>query len=292
MKDYCIRATAANGQIRAFVVTSQGLVETSRRIHNTSATASAALGRTLTGAAIMGLLAGNEEDLLTISIKGNGGIGGILATSDGLGRVKGYVHNPSADLPPKNNGKLDVSGIVGEGTLTITKDVGLKEPYSGTLELVSGEIAEDITNYFAISEQIPTILSLGVKVDTNLSIKQAGGFLIQLMPFYEEWVIDELEKIIQNFPSVTTLLDEGKTPEDILEMLLGSLNCEITEKYSVEYYCNCDKERVSRSLATLQKHELRAIIEEDGNAEVNCHFCNTVYTFNKDELTEILNNQE
>ena len=288
MNDYCIRAIAANAQIRAFAIDSTSLVATACRIHKTSATASAALGRTLTATSLMGILAGNENDLITISIRGDGALGGILTTADGLGRVRGYVHNPMADAPPKQNGKLDVSKIVGQGTITVIKDLGLKEPYSGTLELVSGEIAEDIAQYFGVSEQIPTILSLGVLVDTDLSIRAAGGFLIQLMPFYDEALIDQLEGIIKDFPPVTSLIDSGKKPEDILDLLLSKFGYEITEKKEVSYHCNCSKERVHNSLATISKKELQEMIKQDGKAEINCSFCNSDYIFSKEELLAIL----
>jgi len=288
MKDYCLRATAANGKIRAFAASSKFLADKAAAMHKTTPVATAALGRLLTAAAIMGLMSGNEDDLITISIKGDGPISGVLATSDGRGRVKGYANNPQVDIPNKPNGKLDVGRAVGMGNITVIKDLRLKEPYVGKLELISGEIAEDVAGYFAISEQIPSILSLGVLVDRDQTVKQAGGFLIQLMPGYDEDLIDKLEAKMQDFPAITTLLEEGKTPENVLEMLLGEFGYEITETADIEYYCNCDKDRVTGAIISIGKDELVKIIEEDGKAEINCHFCDKQYHFDKDELVKML----
>jgi len=289
-KDYCIRATAADGQIRAFVATTRLLANEAAAIHRTTPVASAALGRLLTATAIMGLMAGNDDDLITINIQGDGPIGGVLATSDGLGRVRGYVHYPDGDMPLRPDGKLNVGGAIGNGQITVIKDLGLKEPYMGTLALVSGEVAEDIAGYFAFSEQVPSIVSLGVIVDIDHSIKQAGGFLLQLMPGFDDALIDTLEAKMAAFPSITALFEAGKTPEDVLDMLLADLGYEITEKSPLEFYCNCDRDRVTGALISMGAKELGEIIEEDGKAEVNCHFCNEQYHFNKGELLEILNN--
>ena len=300
MTDYCIRATAANGHIRAFAASSRILADKARAIHNTTPVATAALGRTITAAAIMGLMSGNDEDLVTISIKGGGPLGGILATSDGLGRVRGYVHNPAADMPPKPNGKLDVGGAVGAGHLTIIKDLGLKEPYVGKCELISGEIAEDIAAYFFHSEQVPSVLSLGVLVDTDYSVAAAGGVLLQLLPRthgragvadqpgHDEGIIDRLEAIMADFPPITKLLSCGKTPEDVLDMLLSGFGYEITEKQPIAWHCPCGKERVTSAIVSIGKAELAQIIEEEGKAEVSCHFCNKEYHFDKAELTTLL----
>ena len=288
MKDYCLRATAANGQIRAFVASSKYLAGEAAAIHKTSPVASAALGRLLTACSVMGLMAGNESDLITVNIKGDGPIGGLVATSDGLGRVKGYVHNPDADIAAKPNGKLDVGGAVGSGSITVIKDLGLKEPYVGKLELVSGEIAEDIASYFAVSEQTPSVLSLGVLVDVDHSIKAAGGFLLQLLPGYNDDIIDSLEAKMAGFPAVTHLLNSGKTPEDILDALLGDFGYEITDNIPIEYYCNCNKDRVTGALIAVGAEDLAQIIEEDGKAEINCHFCSKKYHFDKDALLQIL----
>jgi len=290
MKDYCLRATAANGYIRAFAATTKYLVGEAASIHNTTPVASAALGRTLTATAIIGLMAGNETDLITINIKGDGSIGGVLATGDGIGRVRGYVHNPDGDIERRPDGKLAVGAAIGVGQITVIKDMGLKEPYVGTLELVSGEVAEDVAAYFAFSEQTPSIVSLGVLVDRDHSIKQAGGFLIQLMPGFDDALIDALEAKMVGFPHITALLDDGKTPEDVLDMLLADFGYEITQKAPLQFYCNCDRGRVTGALITMGADELTQIIEEDGKAEINCHFCNKQYLFEKEELTEILNN--
>jgi len=289
MRDYYIRATAANGQIRAFAANTTQMVDKAAKIHSTSPVASAALGRTLTAASFMGLMTGNNDDLITISIKGDGPIGGVLATSDGLGRVKGYVHNPQGNTPNKPNGKLDVSAAIGFGHITVTKDLGLKEPYAGTLELISGEIAEDIAGYCFQSEQTPTVLSLGVTIDKDYSIKQSGGFLIQLMPGYDDAIVDQLEAIMTGFPSLTQLLDLGETPETILDLLLAEFGYNITEKNEISYYCDCARHRVKSAVMSIGTKDLSKIIEEDGQAEVTCHFCAKQYIFEKDELEEMLN---
>jgi len=292
MKDYCLRATAANGHIRAFAATSKHLVGEAAAIHSTTPVASAALGRTLTATAIMGLMSGNETDLVTINIKGEGPIGGVLATSDGLGRVKGYAFNSDGNTALRPDGKLAVGTAIGPGQITVIKDFKLKEPYVGTLELVSGEIAEDVAAYFAFSEQTPSIVSLGVLVDRDHSIKQAGGFLIQLLPGFDDDLIDALEAKMADFPSITTLLEDGKTPEDVLDILLADFGYKITEKSPMEFYCNCDRSRVTGALVAMGGDELEQIIEEDGKAEINCHFCNKKYIFEKDELIQILDNSK
>ena len=287
MKDYCLRATAANGYIRAFAATTRHLVDEAAAIHGTTPVAAAALGRLLTATAIMGLMAGNDNDLITVNIKGDGPIGGVLATSDGLGRVRGYAQNPKGDIAARSDGKLNVGGAIGNGQITVIKDLGLKEPYIGTLALVSGEVAEDVAGYFAFSEQVPSIVSLGVLVERDHSIKQAGGFMLQLMPGFDDALIDALEAKMADFPAITALLEAGKTPEDVLDMLLADFGYEITDKSSLEFYCNCDRGRVTGALVSMGAKELGEIIEEDGKAEVNCHFCNKHYVFGKDELTEI-----
>ena len=286
--DYCLRATAANGFIRAFAATSKTLADKARILHQSSPTATAALGRALTAAAIMGLMAGNDEVIITISIKGAGHLGGLLAVSNGLGTVKGYTHNPKVEMPLKPNGKLDVGGAIGPGHITVIKDLGLKEPYIGKVELVSGEIAEDIASYFAISEQTPSVLSLGVLVDRDYSVKQAGGFLLQLMPGFDDTLIDKLEATMANFPPITSLLDKGKSPEDVLHELLSEFGYEITQKSPISYDCNCKKDRVVSALVAMGAAELKKVIEEDGKADINCHFCNKHYGFDSEELLEIL----
>jgi len=280
---------AANGQIRAFVANTKGLVNKAATLHQTSPVATAALGRALTVGSIMGLMSGNDKDSITINIKGDGPLGGVLVVSDGLGRVKGYANNPQADVPNRADGKLNVGGAIGAGNLTIAKDLGLKEPYIGTIELVSGEVAEDVASYFFTSEQTPSIVSLGVLVDRDLSVKQAAGFIIQLLPGCGDEVIDLLEGHISVLPPLTTLLEEeGQTIEEILALLLAPFGYEITKKSEIELHCNCSKDKMERALISLGKAEIDQIIQEQGVAELVCHFCNEVYTFTKEDLGKIL----
>ncbi len=288
MEDYIIRATAGEGSILAFASTTRNLVEQARKHHNTTPVASAALGRMLTACAMMGTTLKGENDLLTLQIRSLGPLKGIVVTSDAKGRVKGYVFYPDIDVPVKYAGKLDVGKAVGEGYLSVTKDIGLKKPYSGRIQLVSGEIAEDLTYYFAQSEQVPSSVGLGVLVDTNHSIKQAGGFLIQLMPNASEEVIGKLEENLNKIPYITDLLDMGCTPEKILEMALEGLDLKINEKLPTEFYCNCDKARVEKALISIGEEELEKILKEDQKAELNCHFCNEKYQFDEIELKTLL----
>ncbi len=288
MTDYIVRATAAGSQIRAFAATTRELVETARQAHNTSPVATAALGRLLTGGAMMGVMMKGEEDILTIQVRGDGPIGGITVTADAKGNVKGYVNNPEVWLPANSRGKLDVGKAVGHGSLSVIKDMGLKEPYVGQTELQTGEIAEDLTYYFAASEQVPSSVGLGVLMEKNNTVKQAGGFLIQLMPFTDEAVIETLEKRLAEIPPVTTMLDEGLTPEQILEKLFEGMDMEINETMSARFFCNCSKERVSRALISVGRGELADMIHEGKEIEVNCHFCGKNYTFSVEELKELL----
>lgn len=288
MTDYIVRATAAGSQIRAFAATTRELVETARQAHNTSPVATAALGRLLTGGAMMGVMMKGEEDILTIQVRGDGPIGGITVTADAKGNVKGYVNNPEVWLPANSRGKLDVGKAVGHGSLSVIKDMGLKEPYVGQTELQTGEIAEDITYYFAASEQVPSSVGLGVLMEKNNTVKQAGGFLIQLMPFTDEAVIETLEKRLAEIPPVTTMLDEGLTPEQILEKLFEGMDMEINETMPARFFCNCSKERVSRALISVGRGELADMIHEGKEIEVNCHFCGKNYTFSVEELKELL----
>lgn len=289
MKDYIVRATAANAQIRAFAISSRELVEHARAAHNTSPVVTAALGRLMTGGVMMGSMLKGDTDMLTLQVAGSGPVHGLTVTADSKGNVKGYADNPQAMMPPNSVGKLDVGGVIGVGVLTVIKDMGLKEPYSSTIELKTGEIADDLTYYFATSEQVPSSVALGVLMDKNNTVKQAGGFIIQLMPFTEEKVIDELEQKLSAIPSVTSMLEEGNTPEQILEIVLGDLGLEITETMPVQFYCNCNKERVEKVLVSLGKKELQSLIEEGRDVELNCHFCNTNYAFGIEELKKIRN---
>lgn len=287
MTDYLVRATAANAQIRAFAVTSKDLAEHARAAHNTSPVVTAALGRLMTGGVMMGSMLKGDNDMLTLQINGSGPVHGLTVTADSKGNVKGYADNPQAMMPPNSVGKLDVGGVIGLGVLTVIKDMGLKEPYSSTIELKTGEIGDDLTYYFAASEQVPSSVALGVLMDKNNTVKQAGGFIIQLMPFTEDAVIDKLEQKLSAMKPITTLLDEGNTPEQILEIVLGDMGLEITDTRPVQFNCNCSKERVEKVLISLGGKELQSLIEEGKDVELNCHFCNTNYTFGVDELREI-----
>lgn len=287
MTDYIVRATAAEGQIRAFAAVTKDTVEEARRRHGTSPVATAALGRLLTAGAIMGSMMKNDTDMLTLQIRGDGPLGGITVTADSHANVKGYVLNPDVMLPPKN-GKLDVGGAVGIGLLTVIKDMGLKEPYSGQTILVTSEIAEDLTYYFANSEQVPSSVGLGVLMDKDNTVKCAGGFIIQLMPFAENKTIDQLEENLKKVTSVTKLLDAGYTPQQLLEELLGGMGLEITDTMPARFYCNCSKERVEQAVVSIGKKDIEEMIKEGKDIEVKCHFCNTAYKYTIDELKEIL----
>ena len=287
MSDYIVRATAANTQIRAFAASTTELVEEARKRHQTSPVATAALGRLLTAGVMMGSMMKNDSDVLTLQVQCGGEIGGMTVTADSHGDVKGYVNNPDVMLPPKN-GKLDVGGALGPGFLNVIKDMGLKEPYSGQTMLQTGEIAEDLTYYFASSEQVPSAVGLGVLMEKDNTVRQAGGFIVQLMPNAEEEVIEKLEKNLAQITSVTELLDQGYTPEMLLEKLLGDMDLEINEKVPTSFYCNCDKVRVGKVLISLGEKELQGMIDDGENIELNCHFCNTNYTFSVEELKELL----
>ena len=256
MKDYIVRATAANGQVRAFAAITRETVEEARQHHGTSPVATAALGRLLTAGTMMGSMMKNETDMLTLQVRGDGPIGGITVTADSKGDVKGYVENPDVMLPPKN-GKLDVGGAVGIGLLQVIKDMGLKEPYSGQTILVSSEIAEDLTYYFANSEQVPSSVGLGVLMEKDNTVKTAGGFIIQMMPFAEDATISRIEENLKLVTSVTELLDKGYTPEQLLEELLGNVGLEITDTMPTRFYCNCSKERVEQAVASVGKKIFR-----------------------------------
>lgn len=288
MNDYIIRATAANDQIRAFAAVTTEMVETAREHHNTSPVATAALGRLLTAGAMMGSMMKGEKDVLTLQIKAGGPLQGITVTADSQGNVKGYVGNPDVCIPANSKGKLDVAGAVGPGFLTVIKDMGLKEPYSGQVMLQTCEIAEDLTYYFATSEQIPSAVGLGVLMNKNNTVRQAGGFIVQLMPFAEEEVISRLEQNVQKINSVTNLLEEGHTPESLLEKVLEGFDVQINEKMDTRFRCNCSKERVAKALISIGRKELNEMIQEGKPIEMNCHFCNTNYNFTVEELKEIL----
>lgn len=288
MGDYILRATAANDSIRAFAATTKDTVQKARELHDTMPVASAALGRLLTAGAMMGVMLKNEDDLVTLQIKGDGPLEGELVTADCKGRVKGYVFNPHVDIPPKSPEKLDVGGAVGKGFLTVIKDLGLKEPYVGKTELISGEIAEDIAYYYATSEQVASAVALGVLVDKDTSIKEAGGFIIQLMPGVSEEIISKLEFRINTIPYITELLSMGDTPESILNLILGDMDLKIIDKIPTEYFCGCSRERVEKALLAIGEKDLQQLLEEDKKAELSCHFCNKVYNFDENDLKRLL----
>ncbi len=287
MEDYIVRATAADNQVRAFAATTKQVVETARQHHNTSPVATAALGRLLSAGAMMGSMMKNDTDMLTLQIRGNGPIEGITVTADSFANVKGYVGNPDVMLPPKN-GKLDVGGAVGVGLLQIIKDMGLKEPYSGQTILVSSEIAEDLTYYFANSEQIPSSVGLGVLMEKDNTVRCAGGFIIQMMPFAQEKTVGRLEENLRRVSSVTSLLDQGYTPERMLEVLFEGLGLEITDTIPTRFFCNCSKERVEQAVVSIGKKEIEEMIRDGEDIEVKCHFCNTAYHYTVEELKKSL----
>lgn len=288
MADYIVRGTAANNQIRVFAATTKELVEKAREAHNTSPVATAALGRLLTAGAMMGSMCKGEKDMLTLQIQCSGPIQGLAVTADAKANVKGYVHNPGVMLPPSEQGKLDVGKALDLGVLSVIKDMGLKEPYMGQTQLVSGEIAEDLTYYFATSEQVPSAVALGVLMNKDNTVKQAGGFIIQLMPFAEDGLAEKLEEKLANITSITSLLEQNMTPEDIVDQVLGEFGVEIMDTMPTQFYCNCCKERVEKAIISVGSAELRNMIADNKPIEVNCHFCNEKYTFNIEELKEIL----
>ena len=288
MEDYMVRATAADSQIRAFAITSRALAEEARRCHNTSPIITAALGRLLAGGAMMGAMMKEEKDFLTLQVKCSGPAKGLTVTADSKGHVKGCPQVPDVLLAPNAEGKLDVGGAVGPGILSVIKDMGLKEPYVGQVALQTGEIAEDLTYYFATSEQVPSAVGLGVLMNKDNTVRQAGGFMVQLMPFTEEPVVAALEQKIAEVASVTDLLEQGLSPEGLLEQILGEFGLEITEKIPVGYRCDCSRERVTRALISIGAAELQEMAEEGKPIEVNCQFCDKHYVFTPEELKDLL----
>ena len=286
--DYMLRATAANGQIRAFAATSRDLVEKARQAHNTSPVATAALGRLMTAGVMMGSMMKADSDLLTIRVEGDGPIGGLTVTADKNGNVKGYAFHPEVMLPPNAKGKLDVGGALGVGVLSVIQDIGLKEPYVGQTILVTGEIAEDLTYYYATSEQTPSSVALGVLMNKENTVRQAGGFIIQLLPGASDEIIDKLEAKLSGISSITALLNAGKTPEEILTDILGEFGLEILSKLPVQFHCDCDRSRVEKAIISIGKKEIQDMINEGREIEVNCQFCNKHYKFSVDELEDML----
>ena len=289
MMDYIIRAMSRDGYVKAMAIRSTAIVERARMIHKTTPTATAALGRLLSACSMMGNLQKAEDGALTLQIKGGGPLGTLLATSDAVGNVRGYVHNPSITLLEKYAGKLDVGAAVGtDGMLTVIRDLRMKEPYVGSVALVSGEIADDITAYFAQSEQTPTACALGVLINTDRSVRVAGGYLIQLLPGAPDDVIDKVEAGIQRCGAVTAMLDAGKTPEEILSTVLSAFDLEFFDETPVEYRCYCSRERVSATLLTIGKKDLQEIVDEGKPITIECQFCDTAYTFTPEDVAQLL----
>lgn len=288
ISDYIIRGTAAEEQVRFFAATTREMVETARQIHNTSPVATAALGRLLTAGAMMGSMSKREEDLTTLQIQCSGPIGGLTVTADGAAHVKGYVKHPDILLPPSPKGKLDVGRALDLGILCVIKDLGLKEPYVGQTQLVSGEIAEDLTYYFATSEQIPSSVALGVLMEKNNTVRQAGGFIIQMMPFASEALGEELEHRLQAFSSITSLFEQGMTPEAMMQQLFEGYDLHIHDQIPTAYQCNCSRERVYRAVVSIGRKDIEDMIADQKPIEVNCQFCGKHYTFSVDELRQML----
>lgn len=289
MKDYIVRAIAAEGTVRAFAAVTTKMVQTAKGIHGLSPTATAALGRTLTAAAMMSKTLKGIDDTLTIQIRGDGPLGGIVVATDSYANVRGYVYNPDVSIPLNTHGKLDVGQAVGKiGYLNIIKDLGLREPYIGYVDLVSGEIGEDISYYLAYSEQVPSVVGLGVLVDRDGSVLHSGGFIVQLMPGADENTIEYLEKKAGEMPQVTQILSEGGTPEDILKLILSDMDLKILETTSCHFKCTCSYDRMERNILSLGTEEIADLIETQHGAELECHFCNTRYTFTEDDLCKLL----
>ncbi len=288
MKDYVIRAVAAGGEVRAFACTTKNLVEEARLHHDSMPVVTAALGRLLSAGSMMGLMMKGDDDKLTLQIKGDGPIGGLVVTADSKARVKGYAFNPDVNITLKAEGKLDVGGAIGNGELTVIRDLGLKEPYVGRTKLISGEIAEDLTYYYASSEQVPSVVALGVLVERDYSVKRAGGFIIQLMPGASDATIDAIEKKIPMVTSVTGMLDEDMTPEEILTFILEELGVEITDKVETYFVCDCNKERVEQVLLSIGEKELASLYEEDKPVELCCQFCGKKYEFSKEDIGKLI----
>ena len=291
MRDEIVRAITADGLVKAAAITGRDLVERARNIHTLLPVATAALGRTLMAASLMGDAMKSDGSSLTLQIKGGGPLGTILAVSDEAGNVRGYVQNPHVELMEKAPGKLDVGRAVGEtGSLTVIKDLGMKEPYVGTIDLLSGEIADDIAAYFVESEQIPTACALGVLVGTDQSVTSAGGYLIQLLPGAGEDIITKIEAGVQRVGSVSHALEGGLDGAGLLRAVLSDFDLEILETHPVEYRCYCSRDRVTRALISMGREELSSLIQEQGQAELTCQFCDQIYRYSKEELEEILAN--
>lgn len=288
--DYIISATIKNQQVRVFAIDGTETTSECQRIHKTFPVVTAAAGRTINAVAMMSMMLKNSNDKISAQLKCDGPVGNILVVANNKGQIKADVYNPFVDLPLNQIGKLDVAGAIGSGTLTVIKDIGLKNPYIGTVEIVSGEIAEDFTYYFAVSEQTPSVVSLGVLVNPDGSVNKSGGFIIQLMPDYSEEIVQYIENRISDMPSITKLMEMGKSPKQIIEMIFEEYELQITNKREIEYQCDCSRERFMQGIMSLGKEEIESIINEDESAEVLCHFCNNKYDFTKEELQDLLEN--
>ena len=291
-KDYIVRASLANDSVRAFAISSTHIVAEARERHKTLPVVTAALGRLLSAGAIMGSMMKGDKDIVTISLKGDGPAGYITVTADSHGHVKGFPGNPNVDIPRKYAGKLDVGAAVGRGLLTVSYDLGLKEPYSGQVEIQTGEVAEDLAYYFTVSEQLPSAVGLGVMVDTDSSVKHAGGFILQLLPDAPLDVIELLEKKLANLEPVTAMMEKGMTPEDMLSYIFEGVDIEFTERHDVEFYCDCSKEKVKRALAAISDKDLQDIVNDGEDIEVKCYFCNTAYKFSIADIKDILSSRK
>lgn len=287
-KDYLVRAITSDGMVKAVAISSKGIVERARNIHKTSPLATAALGRALTAVSMMGNELKQDDGSVTFRIDGDGVLGTVVTVSDSTGNVRGYLQNPSADLPLREDGKLDVGGGIGQGNLTIIKDIGMKEPFTGSVELISGEIADDLAAYFHDSEQIPTVCALGVLVDRDYSVLAAGGYIIQLMPGADDDTISRVENGVIKSGAVSKLLSQGMTPEEILNSVLSDFEVTIEEKTEVEYRCACNRKKVVSALVSIGEKELRRISDEQENIEVTCQFCDNVYKFSRNDVEQIL----
>ena len=289
MSDKIIRAVAKDGMVRIIAGTTTNLVEDARVIHECTPVASAALGRMITAGALLGATLKSENEVMTLRINGGGDAEGVVVTAYEGAKVKGYIGNPYGDLPLNANGKLDVGGYVGKnGTLMVIKDLGMKDPYVGQVPIHSGEIAEDLAYYFTVSEQTPSAVSLGVLVDKDYSIKVAGGFIIQMLPGADEFLADIITYRLEEIPSLTTMLDEGKSMDDILEYIFGDMDLKILEEVTPEFYCNCSREKVEKALISIGEKDLREIYEDGKEEEVVCHFCNRKYKFTNEDIKDLL----
>ncbi len=290
LKNYIVRGLAANKSIRLFAAVTTDMVEKAREIHDTTPVATAALGRTITAASIMGYMLKGEKDKVTLQIRGSNKIKSIVAVADSKGSVKGYISHPHIDVTLNEKGKLDVGGAVGKnGKMIIAKDLGLKEPYVGQSNLITGEIGEDLAAYYMYSEQQPSVVSLGVLLDVDGCVKASGGFIIQPLPDVDEETLIKLEEAIKDIPSTSSMVDEGMTGEEILRAILKDFDVDIIEKTEIDFVCDCSVDKIEKALLSIGEKELRSLIEEDGKAEIKCHFCNKKYLFNEEDLTGLLN---